>query len=195
MLQASYPIQTARLTLRPFCPDDLDDLYAIHSLPEVARYLYWEPRDMAEVRDVLDAKCRQSSLAQAGDRLSLAVLWREVGKVVGEVSLVWLSEEHRQGEVGFVFHPRYQGKGLAREAAAEMLRIGFADMRLHRIIGRCDARNAASARLMERLGMRREAHFLHNEIFKGAWGDEYVYALLDAEWADLHGDGPTVGRP
>jgi RimJ/RimL family protein N-acetyltransferase len=64
-----------------------------------------------------------------------------------------------------------------------MLRLGFAGLGLHRIIGRCDARNDASARLMERLGMRREAHFRENEIFKGAWGDEYVYAILAAEWA------------
>jgi RimJ/RimL family protein N-acetyltransferase len=53
----------------------------------------------------------------------------------------------------------------------------------HRIIGRCDARNNTSARLMERLGMRQEAHFHENEIFKGEWSDEYVYALLAGEWS------------
>ena len=189
MLQTCFPLRTDRLMLRPYTAADLDDLHAIQSLPEVARFLYWEPRDLDEVRRVLDDKCRQSTLAKEGDRLSLAVYWPEVGKVVGELSLVWLSAEHRQGEIGFVFHPHYQGKGLAREAAAEALRIGFADFGLHRIIGRCDARNDASARLMERLGMRREAHLVHNEIFKGAWGDEFVYAMLDSEWQSLPGDG------
>jgi RimJ/RimL family protein N-acetyltransferase len=63
-----------------------------------------------------------------------------------------------------------------------MLRLGCAGLGLHRIIRRCDARSDASARLMERLRMRREAHFRQNELFKGEWADEYVYALLATEW-------------
>lgn len=63
-----------------------------------------------------------------------------------------------------------------------MLRIGFEGFGLHRIVGHCDARNTASAQLMERLGMRREAHFVENEWFKGEWGSEYVYAILHYEW-------------
>jgi RimJ/RimL family protein N-acetyltransferase len=98
------------------------------------------------------------------------------------VELVWLSREHRQGEVGFVFNPEYQGKGLATEAATELLRLGFEHFDLHRIIGRCNARNEASARLLERLGMRREAHFRGNVLFKGEWKEELVYAMLQREW-------------
>jgi RimJ/RimL family protein N-acetyltransferase len=86
---------------------------------------------------------------------------------------------------------------LAGEAASALLDLAFrapavgeldasgldpGGLGLHRVIGRCDALNAPSARLLERLGMRREAHFVHNEIFKGRWGDEYVYAILDHEW-------------
>jgi RimJ/RimL family protein N-acetyltransferase len=112
----------------------------------------------------------------------LAVVWREVGQVIGEVKLEWLSRQHHQGEIGFVFNPDYHGKGLATEAAKVVLGLGFGELGLHRIIGRCDAQNGPSARLMERLGMRREAHFVHNEIFKGEWGDEFVYAMLDHEW-------------
>jgi RimJ/RimL family protein N-acetyltransferase len=168
--------------LRPFEPGDLEELFAFHSLPEVARFLYWEARDRDQVRGVLDAKRRQTVLEEEGQGLALAVVLREAGVVVGEVSLLWLSRRHRQGEVGFVFHPRFQGRGLATEAAEVVLRLGFEGLGLHRVIGRCDALNVASARLMERLGMRREAHLVHNEIFKGSWGDELVYAMLEDEW-------------
>src|SRR5919197_1471769 len=72
-----------------------------------------------------------------------------------------------------------QGRGYAGEAAEVVLRLGFADLGLHRIIGRCDPRNLPSARLLARLGMRREAHFIHNERFKGEWGDDLVYAILE----------------
>ena len=64
-----------------------------------------------------------------------------------------------------------------------MLVLGFGTIGWHRIIGRCDARNRASARLMERIGMRREARFVHNQIVKGQWADELVYAILDHDLA------------
>jgi RimJ/RimL family protein N-acetyltransferase len=177
-----YPIETARLALRPFTPDDFDDLYAYQSRPDVARYLHWEARDQAQVRQALEDQCRETSLDAEGDWLTFAVQWREAGKVVGEVGLKLVSREHRQGEVGFVFNPDYQGRGLATEAATVVLDLGFCSLGWHRIIGCCDARNQASARLMERIGMRREAHFVHSEIVKGEWADELVFAILDHEW-------------
>ena len=182
MLRPAYPLETARLRLRPFSPGDLEELHAFHSLPEVARFLYWEARDLEQVRAVLDTKVRQGVLEDQGQVLTLAVVWPEAGAVVGEVSLHWLSRRHRQGELGFVFHPGYQGRGLATEAAEAVLGLGFDGLGLHRMIGRCDAMNVASARVLERLGMRREAHFVQNELFKGAWGDELVYAMLEDEW-------------
>jgi RimJ/RimL family protein N-acetyltransferase len=182
VLRPRYPLETARLVLRPFETGDLDELHAFHSLPEVARFLYWEARDLEQVRAVLDTKVRQGMLEDEGQVLALAVVWREAGVVVGEVSLHWLSRRHRQGELGFVFHPGYQGQGLATEAAEAVLGLGFDGLGLRRMIGRCDALNVPSARLLERLGMRREAHFIQNELFKGAWGDELVYAMLEDEW-------------
>jgi len=191
VLRPCYPLETARLVLRPFEAGDLDELHAFHSLPEVARFLYWEARDLEQVRAVLDTKVRQRVLEDEGQVLALAVVWPEAGVVVGEVSLHWLSRRHRQGELGFVFHPRYQGRGLATEAAEAVLGLGFDGLGLHRMIGRCDAMNVASARVMERLGMRREAHFVQNELFKGAWGDELVYAVLEDEWrARISGGRP-----
>jgi RimJ/RimL family protein N-acetyltransferase len=177
-----FPIETARLWLRPFQDEDLSDLYAFHSCPEVARYLYWHPRSLAETKEVLARKQTQVSWTQEGSTLALAVVLPERNRVIGEVSLVWTSQEHQQGEIGFVFHPDYQGQGYASEAARALLTLGFEHLELHRIYGRCDARNVASYRLMERLGLRREAHFVHNEIFKGEWGDELVYAILQEEW-------------
>jgi RimJ/RimL family protein N-acetyltransferase len=183
VLRPSYPIVTDRLTLRPFVVDDLDALHAYQRLPEVARYLYWDPRDRAATADALRRRVATSALTNEGDVLVLAVLLRDTGELIGEVNLAWLSETHRQGEFGFVFNPAFHGRGYASEAAVQMLRLGFAELGLHRIIGRCDGRNEASARLMAKLGMRREAHFVQNEIVKGEWTDEIVYAMLSEEWS------------
>ena len=184
MLRPALPITTPRLLLRPFGKDDLDDLYAIQSREDVTRYLYWSPRTRVEVAGVINKRATMSTLEGEGDILVLAVELRETGTVIGDVNLAWQSEEHQQGEFGFVFHPDHHGHGYAGEAAVEMLRLGFDGLGLHRIVGRADGRNTASARLMEKLGLRREAHFVQNEIVKGEWTDEIVYAMLATEWAD-----------
>lgn len=181
------PVRTDRLTLRPFAPDDLDDLYAYQSDPEVVRYMYWEVRDRDEVAEQLAKRLTQTVLDDDHDYLALAVVPDETGRVAGEVILRWTSREHRQGEVGFALATRYQGRGYATEAAEAMLRLGFRDLGLHRIFGRCDPRNTGSAAVLERLGMRLEAHFRQNEIFKGEWGDELYYAILEDEWAVIRG--------
>jgi RimJ/RimL family protein N-acetyltransferase len=184
VLRPDYPIETARLTLRPFTDDDFEALHAYQSLPEVARYLYNEPRDREATAEVLKRRLSMGTLEQQGDLLVLAVVLRETGELIGEVNLYWLSAESRQGEFGFVFNPAFHGKGYAAEAAVEMLRLGFDGLSLHRIIGRTEGRNTASAKLMARLGLRREAHFVQNEWIKGEWNDELVYAMLATEWAD-----------
>jgi RimJ/RimL family protein N-acetyltransferase len=182
VLRPPYPIETARLSLRPLTAGDLDDVHAYYSRPEVTRYLYWDTRDRERSREALEDYSRWTGLDGEGDGMVLAMVPRDVGRVVGQVSLHWFSEEHRQGEIGFIVNPDYHGRGLAREAAVVLLRLGFEELGLHRITGRCDARNLASARLMERLGMRREAHLVENELIKGEWTDELVYAMLEQEW-------------
>jgi RimJ/RimL family protein N-acetyltransferase len=189
MLLPEHPIETDRLTLRPFSPGDFDDLYAYQSRPEVARFLHWEARDEAQVREAFRVQCGETRLEAEGDWLTFAVVWRQAGRVVGEVGLKLVSRGHRQGETGFVFNPDYQGKGLATEAVAAMLGLAFGGLGWHRVIGCCDARNLGSVRLMERLGMRREAHFAHSVMVKGEWADELVYAILGHEWASRRPGG------
>ncbi|MEV4185985.1 GNAT family N-acetyltransferase [Streptosporangium canum] len=186
MLKPSYPIRTDRLLLRPFTPDDLDGLHAIQSLPDVARYLYWGPRDLEEVQEALTTKITQSALLEEGQALTLAVELAATGELIGEGLLFWHSSLHRSGEIGYVFHPGHHGKGYATEVAEALLELGFDGLNLHRIAGRLDGRNTASARLLERLGMRREAHLVENEMVKGEWTDELVYAILQREWRARH---------
>ena len=183
MLRPDYPIKTDRLVLRPFTATDLDALHAYQQLPEVARYLMWPARDRDQTRTALKYRIEHPTLEKEGDVLVLAVEHQETGALLGDVNLSWRSEWDRTGEFGFVFDPRFHGKGYAREAATEVLRLGFEEMGLHRIIGRADARNTASTGLMTRLGLRKEAHFVKNEFLKGEWTDEVVYAILAEEWS------------
>ena len=180
--EPSGPLETERLLLRPYTPDDFDALLAMHSRPDVARYLYWEPRTEAEVRTTLEKKVASRAIRSEGDVLAFAVVLKATDEVVADVVLQLISEEHRQGEVGFIVHPDHQGHGYATEASRALLRLGFEDLKLHRVIGHLEARNAASARVLEKIGMRREAHFVENEYVKGEWQSGIVYAILDREW-------------
>ncbi|HMJ01217.1 MAG TPA: GNAT family N-acetyltransferase [Gaiellaceae bacterium] len=184
MFTPNWPIKTKRLLLRPFEAGDLDALHEIHSDESVARYLYNGPRTHQEVRELLGRKTTGSALQAEGQWLSAAVELRDSGDLIGDVSLRWASELHRQGEIGFIFHPAHHGQGYATEAARPLLAFAFETVGLHRVVGRTEARNVGSVRVLEKLGMRREAHFVENEWVKGEWQSEVVYAMLAREWTD-----------
>jgi len=179
-------VETDRLVLRPFRECDAVAVHAYQSLPEVAQYQFWEPRSLDEIRTKLTEWMTLNRLDGAGT-LELAVETRTGGDLIGDVMLQVTDAQARQGMVGFSFYPDHQGKGYASEAVRALLKIGFADLDLHRIHGRCDARNLRSWRLMERLGMRREAHFREHALFKGGWDEEFYYALLQREWREMQG--------
>jgi RimJ/RimL family protein N-acetyltransferase len=181
-LQPDYPLRTERLVLRPFIQDDVDDLFDIYSRADVTRYLYWGPRSRTETVADLERRLRQSELVDEGQLLSLAIVPAESNRVIGEVTLKWLSTAHRQGEIGFSLRPDCNGHGFATEAAAALMTLGFSELGLHRIVGRCDVRNHASVGVLKRLGMLSEAHFVHNEMIKGEWCEEVVYAVREDQW-------------
>jgi RimJ/RimL family protein N-acetyltransferase len=178
----NWPIVTERLRLRPYEPGDFGGLHAMQSSEDVVRWLYNDVRTEAETHDLLERKTGATAFEAEGDWLSAAVTLREGGGLIGDIALHWVSEPHRCGEIGFMFDPAHQGRGYATEAARALLPFAFETMGWHRLIGRTEARNTASARVLEKLGMRLEAHFVENEWVKGEWQSELGYALLAAEW-------------
>jgi RimJ/RimL family protein N-acetyltransferase len=176
------PLTTDRLVLRSFTRGDVDAVHAYRRREDVARYLFDGPMTRETCAEAVQLRIRQLAFAEEGDRIVLAVERREGGEVIGEISLIWRSVASRQGEVGYIFHPDFQHRGYAFEAVRAAMEMGFTELDLHRIYARCDTRNVASYHLMERLGMRREAHFREHLQVRGSWDDEYVYAILRRDW-------------
>jgi RimJ/RimL family protein N-acetyltransferase len=177
------PLRTERLVLRSLRPGDEDDVLAYRSVPDVVRYIPGDPRTRDEVADMVAERATAGRIEPKQPILTLAV---EVGgKVVGDV-LLHLDgldgHDGRQAEIGWVLAPEAQGHGYATEAARELMRVAFEDVGVHRVWAQLDAENTASARICERIGMRREALYLQGSWFKGQWTDLAVYGIRADEW-------------
>lgn len=189
VFEPRYPIETERLRLRPFKRGDADAVFAYRKREDVARYLFDGPMTHETATEVVGLRAGQSALANEGDKIFLAVELREPHLMIGEVSLIWRDAANRQGEIGYIFNPVHHGNGYATEAARALLELGFEGLGLHRIYARCAAANTASWRVMERLGMRREAHLREHIFVKGAWYEELIYAIVEDEWRAAIAEG------
>ncbi len=190
-LSPQYPIHTRRLRLRPLDVSDTDDLLAYRSLEDVCRYVPFQPMTPASIAEKLATGWSRHQITGEGEGLTLGVELAKVGTVIGDVMLHFGSAEHRSAEIGWVLHPAHSGQGYATEAAHAMLHLAFDQLGVHRVVARVDARNIASLRLAERLGMRREAHLIQNEWFRGGWIDEIDFALIEEEWTQMHANPPA----
>ena len=178
---AFVQIESPRLLLRRFADRDLAAFLAYLNDPVVARYQSWESYTEQQARELIEQqKGREPGLP--GQWFTFAAELKETGALVGHVALSVKESDPRQAEIGFTFAREYQGRGLAREAAERVLGYAFDVLGMHRVVAVADCENERSLALLERLGMRREAHFIENIWFKGAWGSEYLYAMLRREW-------------
>jgi RimJ/RimL family protein N-acetyltransferase len=175
-------LETPRLILRELDEADAPAVNAWESDAEVVRY---QSTDVASLDDTL-AYIRRARLDSAmRPRLlhELGAERRDDGALLGRVGMGVRRPEHREAEIWFVFRRDLWGQGYAGEAVEALLDLGFGRLGMHRIYGDCDPRNLRSARLMEKMGMQREAHLRENWWLKGEWCDSWIYSILEAEWA------------
>lgn len=173
------PLRTERLVLRLPEHADGDALRGFYGQRDVARFLLEGPWTAADAERQLRRRIPRTGLDDGREQLSLVVV--HAGAVIGDVQL-WLTDaEHRIGEIGWVLDPAFHGRGFASEAVRAVLDHGFAHAKLHRIAAQMDARNTASARLAERVGLRREAHLRQDWWSKGEWTDSLIYAALSTD--------------
>ncbi|GHD81858.1 RimJ/RimL family protein N-acetyltransferase [Salinibacterium amurskyense] len=219
------PIATERLVLRrlTLSNNDIDDLHAQQSNPELTTYMLYDPRDRATVIEKIQEWTGNEVLAATNDYLQLAIDLLDAVPpkavqstaitdangsaaatttsasaspgatteppserrtvMIGTLYFKLTNAEQSTAEIGWALHPNFQGKGYAREAASALLDVAFGEMELHRVTALLDPRNGDSIRLCEALGMRREAHFVEDLWFRGAWEDTYSYGILAREWA------------
>ncbi|MCI0439420.1 MAG: GNAT family N-acetyltransferase [Chloroflexi bacterium] len=184
MTMTNVLLTTDRLALREFVEGDWQAVHEYASDPEVCRFMVWGPNTEEQTRSFI---ARMVELRQERPRASfeLAIELREEGRLIGACGIRARPPEKRQGDIGYVLNSSYWGKGYATEAARALLAFGFERLGLRRIIATCATDNIASARVLEKVGMRREAHFREDVWLRDHWRDTYQYAILDHEWRRL----------
>jgi RimJ/RimL family protein N-acetyltransferase len=108
--------------------------------------------------------------------------------MIGDAILMLRSADHEQAEVGYIIDPAHQGQGYATETTQALLELALGEAQMHRACGHIEVRNLASARVLERAGLRREATLIENEFVKGEWQSEGIYGLLRSEWLERRQD-------
>lgn len=181
------PVRAGRVLLRMMSAGDVDDIHSYQGRDDVCRYLLFEARTREQVAEQVARHATSTELAADGDYWQVAVVLpasgRDAERVIGDIYFTLKSAENLAGEIGWTFHPDFQGRGYATEAASAVLGRAFDELGLHRVIAELDPRNDASIALCRRLGMREEAHFVKDLRFRGDWADTGIYAMLDVEWA------------
>jgi RimJ/RimL family protein N-acetyltransferase len=174
-------IVTERLALRPLAASDAQKIFEYRSRPEVSRYQSWG----IESRDEIQSQIESLALTEPG----LPGAWYQIGivlqfssELIGDCGFHVLETEPRQVEFGISLAPKYQCHGYAAEALRALLNYLFVDLSKHRVFVSVDPRNLRSIKLMQRVGMRNEAHFIRSLWFKGDWVDDMIFAMLASDW-------------
>lgn len=184
-MSADVFFSTARLDARAMVTSDIDGFVGYRADPDVARYQSWEDYTREQGAGLV-ASMQGLVPGTPGEWYQLALEDRVTGELVGDLASCVDADEHRVMEVGFTLDPRHQGHGYATEALRGLLTYSFGTLGMHRVYAVTDAENAAAAALLTRVGFRQEAHFRENVFFKGAWGSELVFAVLEREWSEDH---------
>ena len=180
-------LQTPRLILRNLKECDLDSFVAYRNEPEVAKYQGWRIPYPREKGEKFISSMKDKIGLKQGDWIQYAVALKDTDELIGDLDCYIKKEEVRQAVIGYTIASRYWRKGYAFEGIPFLLKYLFEDMDIHRVAADCDVENVASFRTLEKLGFRREAHYVESFLINGVYTSEYHYGMLQREWREKYG--------
>ncbi|NYB75233.1 GNAT family N-acetyltransferase [Sedimentibacter hydroxybenzoicus DSM 7310] len=172
-------IETGRLLVRTLSMKDKEAFYKYRSMPEVYKYQSMRPKNISEIEEFIK-KNANAHLNMPDTWLQLAVCLKE-GQMIGDIGIHFIDDKY-QIEIGYTLSPEYQGMGFAAEAVKAIIDYAFNELKKYRIIASVDPDNLSSVKLLERIGFRKEAHFIKSYRMNDKWYDDCVYAILKDEW-------------
>lgn len=178
----TFPVlKTERLLLRQLDDRDIDAYFFFRSDPRVMQYLDRPPVQTKE--EVLEFMNKVKTNFVQNEGISWTInLADNPGAMIGDVAIWRIDKTHHRGEVGYMLHPDFQGRGIMHEALSAVLRYGFEQMGLHSMEANINPENKASRRLLERCGFVQEAYFRENYYYDGRFTDSAIFSLIGREF-------------
>lgn len=177
-------LQTSRLILRNFIENDLESFLAYRNDPEVAKYQGWGIPYLREKAGKFISSMKEKNVPKQGDWIQFAIALKDTDELIGDLGCYIKKDDARQAVIGFTVASNHWRKGYAVEVIPCLLEYLFEDMDMHRVTADCDVENVASYRTLEKLGFRREAHFIESFPVNGVYMSEYHYGMLQREWRE-----------
>lgn len=175
-------LQTSRLSFRAFTLDDYDAVHAYASDPVVTRYTAFGPNTPEQTRGFLQLVASESSQVDRANH-TFALIYRETNQLIGSCGLMRSDTNGPQYGFGYVLHKDWWGRGLASEATAALVKFGFDELRAHRLWAHVFVGNAASEKVLRKLGFRYEGCKLQSFFVRNTWYDLQTFAMLRSERA------------
>ncbi len=175
----SLKLETKRLYIKPINPDDKEAIFRYRSDKTTNKYQGWIPET---VEDVVTFIGKTSNVInQPGTWFQFVIVENESQKIIGDIGVHFLEKDNKQVEIGFTLDKDFQNQGYATESLKCVLNFLFNDLNKHRVIASTDPANLNSIKLLERLGFRREAHFVESLYIDGRWVDDLIFAMIEKD--------------
>ena len=177
----SIHITTQRLKIREYQEADFDGVHIYAKDPETVHFMTWGPNTPKQTEDFIQLAIAQQKV-NPRINFHFVVELKETRHIIGGCGIHIRSTEHKCAEVGYCFNKDFWRQGFATETVRSLLKLGFEELNMHRIIARCDPENIGSERVLQKSGLRKEAYFKQAVWRKGRWRDSLLYAILNNEW-------------
>ena len=172
---------TDRLLLREFVTADWPAVLTYQRDPRYSQYYEWTDRTPGDAQRFVQMFLDQQE-EQPRRKFQLAVVLKDTGQLIGNCGIRKAAIASHEADIGYELAPDHWGNGYATEAAHAIVQFGFEELNVHRIWAWCIADNLASARVLEKIGLKLEGRLRDKEYFKGRWWDTLMYAILEDEW-------------
>lgn len=180
----NFEIKTKRLLIRTLELADINDFLHYRSNPEIVKYQGFNVMSHGEAEHFIKTN-KNKEFAKAGEWKQFAIENIELAKLIGDCAIKFNLEDTRIAQIGMTISHLHQKNAYAKEALRGILSYLFDDLGIHRVEEIVDARNTASINLLKSVGFRQEGYFIENIFFKGEWGSEYQFAMLNREWQTI----------
>jgi RimJ/RimL family protein N-acetyltransferase len=173
-------LETTRLILRPINCNDKNEIFEYRSDAETNKYQGWIPKTVDDVETFIGKIAKQINEPETW--FQFVIIEKETQKIVGDLGIHFFDSDNKQVEIGCTLNKNFQNKGYAAESVKRVIDYLFKELNKHRVIASIDPDNKSSIRLVERIGFRKEAHFVESLCINGKWVDDLIYALIEKDW-------------